>query len=681
MRSKLAIDIGGTFTDVVFRDPSGAVTTAKVPTTPHRIAEGILAGMERAGAVPSAVDVFVHGTTIAINALLEGKTAPTALVTTAGFRDVLEIMRTNRAHMYDLLQEKPTPLVPRRLRLEVSARMRHDGTVLRELEPQDLRQIADTLRDADVASVAVCLLHAYANPRHEHEVGAALGKLLPGVAVSLSSDLTREWREFERTSTTVVNAATMPVMAEYLADLSDELSRARFAGRLLIMQSNGGVTAASDARARPVASLMSGPAGAVAGAVALARVGGPTANLVTLDIGGTSADVAVVDRGEPTVRADAEIEGWPISVPSIDIATIGAGGGSLARVDAFGALSVGPESAGAAPGPACYGRGGTEATVTDAHVVLGRIAPRQVLGGAITVDGEAARRAVTASVATPLSMSVEEAAAGIVTVVNSNMTRVLWEMIIGRGRDPRDFTLLALGGGGGLHACELADGLGVSRVMVPRDPGAFSAHGMLSATSRHDFTQTIGAGIASDPGSIEAAFASLVQLAHARRAEHETGDQNVELQRMVELRYRGQRRGIPVEISPDLRGHAMIESARAAFEREHESLFGFRRAGRPIEIVRLQLTMIGAPSAADPVALQPGPSSPPDVTHRAVQDGGTRHNAAVYHRDQLPVSFAADGPCVVEEMTATTYVPPGWGLRVLADGTLQLSKSAASIGA
>lgn len=675
--ARLGVDVGGTFTDVVLRNRDGSYSTAKVPTTPARITDGILAGMEQAGAAAADVDVFVHGTTIALNALLEGKTPPVSLVTTAGFRDVLEIMRTNRKHMYDLMQEKPVPLVPRHLRAEVSARLNHLGEPVRDVSEGELHEIARSFSSAGVVGVAVCLLHSYANPLHEREIGRALAALLPGVQISLSSDLTREWREFERTSTTVINAATMPIMSRYLADLAGELEKRRFAGRLLIMQSNGGVTSAADARERPVASLMSGPSGAVAGGVRLANQLGPGTNLVTLDMGGTSADVAVIDRGEPTTRTIGEIGGWPILVPSLEIEAIGAGGGSLARVDAFGALSVGPESAGSVPGPACYRRGGTGATVTDAHVVLARIDASQVLGGTVALDGDAARRAIDEAVARPFGMTLEQAAEGVITVADSNMTRLLWEMIIGRGRDPRDFSLVALGGGGGLHACELAEALAMKSVIVPSQPGAFSAWGMLAADMRHDYSQTISTGRdGSDPAVIDTTFEELERIAHDRLTSHSAGSEAFELIRSAEVRYHGQRSGLPVALPSDARAASAIDAAFTGFESEHQRLFGFARPGHRIEIVRLQLSAIGRQHVATDAGSGRSGGSIRRAT-RPVYCGGRHRDAIVLKRHDLDSSARCDGPCIVEELTATTYVPPGWTLRVDANRNLHITPTAA----
>ena len=358
--SRIAIDIGGTFTDVVFSDREGRLRTGKVPTVVDDVARGILEAVEKVAAEPDHIDSFVHGTTIALNALLEGKTAPVALITTRGFRDVLEIMRTNRPNMYDLQQEKPVPLVPRRWRLEIDARMTYGGDALAEVDRDQIHGHARALATAGISNVAVCLLHAYANPAHEKAVETYLLETLPDAVISLSSDLSRVWREFERTSTTVCNAATKPIVSRYLDSLESALASRGYRGEVKIMRSNGGVMSALEARRRPVATLMSGPIGGVTGAVAAARQLGQQASLVTLDIGGTSADVAIIDGGEAVTRTVGHVGRWPVMVPMVDIEAIGAGGGSIARVDEFGGLSVGPQSAGADPGPACYGRGGTE---------------------------------------------------------------------------------------------------------------------------------------------------------------------------------------------------------------------------------------------------------------------------------------------------------------------------------
>ena len=446
--TRLGIDIGGTFTDAVFCDVDGSIRTAKVATTPSDITQGVMEAIEKVGAPVPDLEAFVHGTTVALNSLLEGKTPTVGLITTSGFRDVLEIMRTNRPDMYNLQQQKPVPLVPRRWRFELGCRMNHLGETVAPVDPEQVRSIAEHLAEAGIETVAVCLLHAYANGEHERAVEVALADSAANVEVSISSEISRMSREFERTSTTVINAATKPIVSRYVERLESSLSDAGFNGRVMIMQSNGGHMSAADARRRPAATLMSGPVGGVAGAAALTRRADETLDLVTLDIGGTSADAAIIDKGDPVTRTVGHVGRWPVMVPMVDIEAIGAGGGSIARVDEFGSLSVGPQSAGAVPGPVSYGQGGTEPTLTDANLILGRINPDNFLGGALQLDLEGARAAMQGKIAAHYDMSCEAAAEGVITVLNSNMVRFLGEAVIGRGYDPRSFSLLAYGGAG-----------------------------------------------------------------------------------------------------------------------------------------------------------------------------------------------------------------------------------------
>ena len=675
-KPRLAVDIGGTFTDLVLRSSDGTVTTAKVPTTPANITEGILEGVAKVGAVPSALEAFVHGTTIALNALLERKTPSVGLITTAGFRDVLEIMRTNRPDMYDHQQEKPIPLVARRWRHEISARMTYTGDTVVDVDSDEVRSIASDFESGGISTIAVCLLHAYANPAHEKAVERLLVDLMPHSVISLSSDVSRVWREFERTSTTVSNAATKPIVSEYLEDLETSLGAHNFGGEVLIMQSNGGVMAAAEARRRPVATLMSGPVGGVTGATDVARRRMESANLVTLDIGGTSADVAIIDRAEAVSRTVGHIGPWPIMVPMVDIESIGAGGGSIAKVDPFGGLSVGPESAGAVPGPACVGQGGREATVTDANLVLGRLNPAYYLAGDLSLDVEAARHAIEENVARPFNMTCEEAALGIITVINSNMTRLLWEVMISRGYDPREFALLAFGGAGPLHACELAHALGIRDVLIPAGPGAFSAFGILMADARHDFERMlVRAGKELTEEELRAAFSELETQARSAIERERVDYANVDFIRIVELRYVGQDHPLAVDLpASDSEGGTMLSVARRLFHEKHQRLYGFRRDNTPVEPVRIQLSAVGRNERSHVSVAHAGtPGRTKPKTHRSLFFGNAFHDVAIYERENLDPGFAVSGPCVVEESTSTTYVPPGSGLKVSEDGILHLA--------
>jgi N-methylhydantoinase A len=672
MPARLAIDIGGTFTDIVSAGADGRPRTLKVSTTPADITVGILHGAERAEVELEQLESFMHGTTIALNALLEGKTPPVALITTAGFRDVLEIMRTSRPDMYNLQQVKPTPLVPRRRRYEISARMTYTGEEVRPVDAGEVRGITRELQAAGIGSVAICLLHSYANPAHEEEVQRIVQAELPDAVISVSSDLTRVWREFERTSTTVSNAAAKPIVSRYMGDLERKLASRGFAGNVLIMQSNGGVMSASDARRRPVATLMSGPVGGVTGALEVARLLGGDASLVTLDIGGTSADVAIIDRGEAVSRTVGHIGRWPIMVPMVDIESIGAGGGSIARVDELGGLSVGPESAGAEPGPACYGRGGAEPTVTDANLVLGRIDPAAFLGGALELDADAARRAVDEHVAQRYGMSVEKAAEGIVTLVNSNMTRLLWEVMIGRGYDPRDFRLLAFGGAGPLHACELAQALGIGEVLVPPEPGTFSALGILTADVRYDVDRMLIGIPDLDGAAVERAFAELEREGRERVLAEHPEEAEVAFTRSAELRYVGQDHLLAVELGGGGSADVLAE-ARELFQVKHDRLYGFRRDDVPVDLVRVQVSAVARRAGRGDGAVA---ATGGDLEARSVRPlfaQGGWHEAPFLDRAAVAPGSTLAGPAVIEEPGSTTYIPPGAQLEVDAQGILHIA--------
>jgi N-methylhydantoinase A len=668
--ARVAVDIGGTFTDVVYTDADGRTIARKVSTTPEDITVGIIEGVKKASVEVAGLDAFVHGTTIALNALLEGKTPRVGLITTKGFRDVLEIMRTSRPIMYDLQQEKPVPLVPRQDRQEISARMTYTGETVTAVATDEVRAIGRTFAERGIGSIAVCLLHSYANPAHEQEVQRILSQELPDATISLSTDVSRMWREFERTSTTVSNAATKPIVGRYLGELERKLRADAFDGQVLIMQSNGGVMSATEARERPVSTLMSGPVGGVTGALAISRLLGHELNLVTLDIGGTSADVAIVDRGEAVTRTVGHIGRWPVMVPMVDIESIGAGGGSIARVDEFGALLVGPQSAGADPGPACYGRGGSNATVTDANLVLGRIDPAYFLGGDLELEVEAAERAIREHVAEAYGMDVEQAAEGIVTVVNSNMTRLLWEVMIGRGYDPRDFALLAFGGGGPLHACELAQSLGISKLIVPPEPGTFSAAGILVADVRRDRERMMVGEEAGDADAVNAAFIQLEVEGKAQLEAEQAGHDSIDYVRSAELRYIGQDHWISVEL-PRGQVDEPLTEARRAFHDKHERLYGFRREETPVELVRIQVAAIGRLPAS---AIAPGSTNGSAASRKArpLYANGGWIEATFVDRSALQVGEELVGPAVVEEPGSTTYVPPGCRLSCDVRGLLHI---------
>ncbi|HZG35295.1 MAG TPA: hydantoinase/oxoprolinase family protein, partial [Gaiellaceae bacterium] len=601
-----------------------------------------------------------HGTTVATNAVLEHRGARTALVTTAGFRDVLELRRLRIPHMYDPFWRKPPPLVPRRLRFVLAERLAADGTVLRPLDEDEVRATAGLLRAAGVESVAVCLLHSYAHPAHERRVGTILAEELPGVAVSLSSDILREQREYERSATTVVNAYVRPLMGRYVAEICTGLHRAGVRAPLTIMQSSGGVMTAEDATTRPVLALESGPAAGVVAALGIARRLGYR-NAIAFDMGGTTAKASLIEGGAVSRGREYEAggslsagsrlmrgAGELLRIPTIDIAEVGAGGGSIAWRDAAGGLQVGPRSAGAAPGPACYGRGGAEPTVTDANVALGLMPAGTVADGQITISRELAEEALR-HVAEPLGLGLLELAAGVHAIANARMTRALRSVSSEKGRDPRDFALIAYGGAGPVHACGLAEELGCTTVVVPALAGLFSSLGLLYARPEFHDVHTCHLDARTTPvAELEAVYAEL-----RRRLEPKVGAET-EWVRSAELRYGGQTWEVEVEL---VDGAVDVTALVAAFEDEHDRLYGVRgEPGAPIEIRALRLAALGPSSAVERVAFA---DEPP-------QRGSTRETP----QGEVPVrtraSFGAaqePGPLLVDEYDTTVVVRAGWTAR------------------
>ncbi len=623
---RIGVDAGGTFTDFIVLEDDGRLQTFKLRSNPSAPAEVILEGLNRAAGRARA-DV-VHGSTVATNALLERKGARTALVTTAGFEDVIQIARQNRAELYNLTPLPRPPLVPSELRFGIDERVHFDGAIEKRPEPKQVETLKKRLHRAKVDSIAICFLHAYRVSENEQIVAEALADL---GYVSTSHEICPEFREYERTSTTVINAYVGPLMDRYLEQLENGCRH-----RLSIMQSNGGFMSAREARRHAVRTVLSGPAGGVVGAMEMARLSGHT-RILGFDMGGTSTDVSLCD-GKPRESMEASVEGFPIRVPMLDIHTVGAGGGSIARVDEGGLLRVGPESAGADPGPACYGIG-DRATVTDAHVVLGRIASDQLVGGEMQLDIERAGRAID-TVAQALKLDRIAAAAGIVRVANANMERAIRLVSVERGHDPRDFALVAFGGCGGLHACEMAAELGMRTVIVPDYAGALSALGMLMADNVRDYA----AGVLSRP-DLEKVFREL-----ERTARREMKGANLE--RLADIRYAGQSYELTIPWQP--------ESPGEPFHREHQRIYGYADTKRPVEIVTLRvrsITFAPKPKIAKPTQLNNGKP----VSRRIYSDGKFR-DAAVYTRDQLT---KANGPVLVVDYGSTTLVPAGW--TVLSD--------------
>jgi N-methylhydantoinase A len=648
----VAVDTGGTFTDFLMLDASGGIRTLKLPSTPGDPAEAVLAGI-RTLVPPGADFLLLHGSTVATNALLERKGARVALVTNRGFEDVIEIGRQNRPQLYALVGHRLPPLVARADRLGIAGRLGPGGEEIEPLDASELEALASRLPAAD--SVAICLLHAYANPAHERSVAAALA---PKVAarLSVSSELLPEYREYERTSTTVVNAYVAPVISRYLGRLGREAA----ARRVSIMGSGGGTLSVERAVRAPAHTVLSGPAGGVVGALAWARRSGHE-KVISFDMGGTSTDVSLCP-GRLLHTREFEIAGQPVALPVIDIHTVGAGGGSLARVDPGGALRVGPESAGAEPGPICYGRGGEAVTVTDAHVWLGRLPADAFLGGERTLDRQGVQ-APLLRLAQDLGASLEDAAEGVIDVVDSSMEGALRVISVERGYDPVEFALLAFGGAGGLHVAELALRLGAARALVPPDPGLLSAYGMLAAPLTREASRTVLANHAA-PGHealLAAVLDELEQVARAELLDEGADPARTTATRWVDARYKGQSFELRVPYA------GWVE----AFHQAHRERYGYSRREASVEAVTARV-----------VAEAPGPrvqatqidwaEGPPPLTGARVRFGGRDVEAARVWRRDLRVGHELVGPLIVQEYSATTWVPPGWRLEVDAWGALHL---------
>ncbi|WP_306054164.1 hydantoinase/oxoprolinase family protein [Natronococcus wangiae] len=661
--TRIGVDVGGTFTDVAL-SVDDSLVTAKVPTTADQhvgVLEGIAKACERADIDPAEIDAFAHAMTVSVNALLERGGARTALVTTEGFRDVLEIGRQDRPDLYDLEAEKPDPLVPRRRRFEVDERTTAEG-VERPVDPEAIRGLAGTLRERDVESVAICLLHAYADPENERRVAEILREELE-VPVSASHEVLAEFREFERTSTTAVDGYVRPAIDRYVGRLVDEATE-RGIPAPRIMQANGGTADPETVREHAVTTTLSGPAAGVVGAAA--TVGDEDVEgLVTFDMGGTSSDVSLVRDGEAERTTDAEIDGLPIRTPMVDVNTVGAGGGSIAWVDAGGALRVGPRSSGAEPGPACYGRGGTEPTVTDANVVLGYIGPETALGGEMTLDVEAARDALERLANEADLESALEAARGVYRVANATMTRTIRSVTVERGHDPREFALVAFGGAGPMHAAALAESLEVDRVVVPRPGGVLSAFGLLAADESYDAARTVRTPLAeADPANLESVYDDLVADVLADASAPEAAW----VERAADCRYAGQSFELTVPVDGSFDPDAVGERFHAA----HERAYGYRM-GEAVEVVTLRTS--ATVEGASPTVRHAGSGDARIGAREAQFPGYGARETAVYDRDRLEPGTTVSGPAVLEQAESTTVVPPSWTGEVLEDGTLVMTQN------
>ena len=666
-RRLLGVDVGGTFTDFVYVE-GGRTRIAKRPSTPSDPGRAIVDGLRELGWAPTDV---VHGSTVATNTLLTRTGAPTALITTRGFRDTLEIGRQARPDLYALHPTRPDPLVGEALRFEVSERIAADGEVVEPLKEDDVARVLDAIEASGVRSVAICFLFSFVNPAHERRAAALARER--GLTVSASHEVLPQHREYERTSTTVANAYLAPVMSNYLSKLERSLSEQTAAGAsvgLRIMQSNGGSLSAAGAGEQAVRTVLSGPAGGVAGAFAAAVAAG-YAQAITFDMGGTSADVSLCP-GRLLERTDLTIDGMPIRTPAVDLHTVGAGGGSIAWFDAGGALRVGPQSAGADPGPAAYGRGEAP-TVTDAHAVLGRLRPEQRLGGTIALDPARAEAALR-TVAAPFGDDPLRAAAAVIDVVNANMARALRVISVERGHDPARFTLVAFGGAGPLHACDLADALGIPAAVIPPSPGVLSASGMLSADVTRDAERGAHLAIPADGGADLAALSNIYDELREQASRAIAADgygEDVRIEYAADLRYRGQSH----ELTVGLAEHGSAEAIREAFQAAHEERFGFRDEARGVELVTARVKA-RAPGHEPPPRVDAAESALAEAEHQVMWDRkrATRFLDRAAVTDVTDVTERVVGPAVITQVDATTLVPPGWAARPLESGALLLER-------
>ena len=673
----IGVDTGGTFTDlVVFDSDLSAFAYLKVPTSSDDPSRAILDGVAQllgdADSRGGEVAFLSHGTTLGTNALLEGRLPQTGMITTRGFRDVLEIARQRRPHLFNLRMPKSDPIAPRNSRIEVTERLSEVGAVVQALAVVEVEEAITELKSQGCESVAICLLHSYANPQHEQQVRAMIEAQWPQVYVCTSNEVLCEMREFERFATTVVNASLLPVMDRYLDHLERGLREREVAVEPRIMQSNGGAVAPLSVRQLPVNTFFSGPAAGVIGAARLGRRSN-SPDLITFDMGGTSTDVCLIDDGEPAMHNERQIAGLPVRIRTIDIHTVGAGGGSIAWVDAGGLLKVGPRSAGAVPGPAAYDRGGVEPTVTDANLVLGRLAPSDLLGGRMHCSIEHAAAAVD-RVAAPLGLDRLSAAAGIVQIVNVNMMGALRVVSVERGQDPRDFALLAFGGAGPLHGVEVAQQLGIKRVIIPGHPGLLSALGLLEADARTDLslTRIVEAKAESLPALTEG-LRELAQRSAAWLVQEGLRDANAVVERVIDMRYLGQSFEIGIAHSteslhgPDLA--ALVEH----FHTQHEALNGYASREHPVEVVTLRCAVVvprglsAALAARQTAAPHRSVHHPRAMAQREVWFESTGLvDTPVYDRTALAPGARFEGPAIVAQMDATSLIPPGYEVNEFA---------------
>jgi N-methylhydantoinase A len=679
---RIAVDIGGTFTDLEFVDAAtGEVHSFKTPTTPENPAIGLIDAINgaanRYGFSIGDVSLLIHGTTIATNAVLTRDLPDGALITTAGFEDVLEIGRHARRDVYGLKPEARSLLVPRRRRFGVVERIGAQGEVIETLDTASVDVAIEAIAKSGATVVAISLLNGFANPSHEMAVAKRIAETLPGVAVSCSHLVSPEIREFERTSTTVLNALLMPVVQRYVEGLRARTTTAGLKAPLYLVQSNGGATLPASASEAPVKLLLSGPSGGVLGAERMAATLGMP-DIVAVDMGGTSYDISIIKEGRKSVIAQGEIDGLPVRVPMVEMRTIGAGGGSIVSLDASGRLQVGPRSAGARPGPVCYRRGGVEPTVTDVNLILGRLDAKSFLGGELALDLDGARNALATRIATPLGLSLDQAAAGVLAVVVAKLAGAIKLSLFEKGLDPRTFALMSFGGAGGLHAIEVAEALGMTRVVFPREPSTFSAHGILQSDIVHDIARTRICPLdAGSLGTISGLIAQMQAEGSAMLDSDGLGATARELQFAADLRYRGQAFELMVPLVDEKLDEAAMADLAARFHALHRQRFSFDDPAGTVELVTLRLAAIGRLGSIKAATLETATGPRADRSRDMFLDGAWR-KLPVIEQKNLGSGTTIDGPAVVEQPYTTLILTAGWRMTVTSSGDLVAGRGQAS---
>ena len=675
---RIGVDVGGTFTDfVVFNNETGESSYFKVPSTPDdpsiAIANGVCEMLSKFTLSAGRVSFFGHGTTVATNMIIERRGVPTGLITTRGFRDVLAIGRQMRPSLYDYSVRKPQPLVERFRRLEVDERLDSTGAVLKSLDDSEVATVVRELEASGVESIAIAFLHSYRNDEHEARVRDIVARVAPHIYVSVSSEVLPEFREFERTSTTVLNAYVGPQMQRYLNRLKARIVETGIAAEPLTFHSNGGLLPVSTVERLPVVTCLSGPAAGVVGSIAIGAQTG-IGNIITFDVGGTSTDVSLITEGRPRFTSNRMVSGYPVKMPMMDIHVIGAGGGSIAAVDQLGALKVGPQSAGAVPGPISYGRGGTEPTLTDANLVLGRLNPTTLLEGRMSVDGASAARAIEKLIADPLGIPLEAAAYGILSIATANMSRAIRAVSTEHGHDPADFVLFAFGGAGPLHAAEVAEECGIKRILVPREPGTFCARGILLSDISRDFVRTRLTRVDSNTwGSTIDVMQAMVGEGDAWLDQEKVPKGRREFQLAIDARYQGQSHDIRVYLDSTAlpNGSQFLTS----FHQAHHAEYGHDNPHMPVEIVNCRVQAIGRIERQMAAPSRGARDVESAILGRRNVYFGPRHGwleARVYRREVLPVACVFEGPAIVEEMSATTVVLPNYRATVDQAGNLMI---------